>query len=128
TLFRSLRRLGVDARTIARATDTAVTYVVVPGRFLAVDARDVMLTRGVHSFATITRSYNVSRGAQGILGHVDSDNKPVDGLELSLDSLLRGTPGSAMLVRDSRLGRESPMTPGTPPVKGNSVVLTINAD
>jgi cell division protein FtsI (penicillin-binding protein 3) len=64
-----------------------------------------------------------------MLGHVDQDNKPVDGLELSLDSLLRGTPGQATIVRDSHgQGRESPITPGTAPVKGNSIVLTINAD
>src|SRR6185503_1887412 len=45
------------------------------------------------------------------------------------DTLLRGTPGAATIVRDSRgQGRESPVTPGTAPVKGNSIVLTINAD
>jgi cell division protein FtsI (penicillin-binding protein 3) len=124
----ALAALRLDARTIARATDTSVHYMNVPGRFLAVDAAAAMQLRGVHSFRTIMRSYAVSRGAQGILGHVDVDNNAVDGLELSLDSLLRGTAGSALMVRDSPVGRESPITPGTAPVKGNSVVLTINAD
>ena len=38
-------------------------------------------------------------------------------------------PGAATIVRDSHgQGRESPIEPGTAPIKGNSVVLTINAD
>ena len=125
----ALSKLGVSAALIKRALDTSSKYLVVPGRFLAADAAMAISLRGVHSFASIERSYAVSEGAQGILGHVNVDNKPVDGLELSLDSILRGTAGSATIVRDSRgRGRESPTAPGTPPVKGNSVVLTINAD
>ena len=57
------------------------------------------------------------------------DDNPVDGLELSLDSILRGTPGAATIIRDSHgQSRESPTAPGTPPVNGDNVVLTINAD
>jgi cell division protein FtsI (penicillin-binding protein 3) len=128
-LAAALATLGVDRAQIARATDTTARYLTLPNRFLAVDAAPAMQLRGVYSYSMITRGYAVSPGAQGILGHVDQDNKPVDGLELSLDSLLRGTPGQATIVRDSHgQGRESPITPGTAPVKGNSIVLTINAD
>jgi len=102
---------------------------VIPGRFIAADAAMAISLRGVHSFASIERSYAVSEGAQGIIGHVNVDNTAVDGLELSLDSILRGTPGTATIVRDSPgRGRESPTAPGTAPIKGSSVVLTINAD
>lgn len=125
----ALSRLRVDQSVIARALDTSTKYLTVPGRFLAVDAAPAMALRGVHSFGSLDRSYAVSAGAQGILGHVDGDNKAVDGLELALDSILRGQPGSSTIVRDSRgQGRESPIEPGTAPVKGNNVVLTINAD
>jgi cell division protein FtsI (penicillin-binding protein 3) len=128
-LRRALMRLSVDRDVVARALDTSVKYMVVPGRFLATDAAPAMSLRGVHYFAAITRAYAVSQGAQGILGHVDDDNKPVDGLELSLDSILRGVPGAATIIKDSKGKlRESPTSPGIPPLKGSSVVLTINAD
>jgi cell division protein FtsI (penicillin-binding protein 3) len=128
-LRRALVRLSVEPALIARALDTSAKYLTVPGRFLATDAAPAMALRGVHSFAAITRSYAASQGAQGILGHVDGDNKPIDGLELSLDSILRGVPGAASIIRDSKgQTRESPTAPGVPPLKGNSIVLTINAD
>jgi cell division protein FtsI (penicillin-binding protein 3) len=128
-LREALAKLGIERQLIARATDTTSRYITVPGRFLAVDAAPAMALRGVYSFSVIERSYAVSEGARGILGHVDGDNKPVDGLELALDSLLRGVPGTATIIRDSRgQGRESPTEPGTAPTKGNSIVLTINAD
>ena len=125
----ALTKLGVASTLIKRALDTSTKYLVLPGRFLAADAAMAIGLRGVHSFASIERSYAVSEGAQGIIGRVNVDGKPVGGLELSLDSILRGTPGTATIVRDSRgRGRESPIAPGTPPVRGSSVVLTINAD
>ncbi|HSQ32650.1 MAG TPA: penicillin-binding transpeptidase domain-containing protein [Gemmatimonadaceae bacterium] len=125
----ALSKLRVAPALIKRALDTSGKYLVLPGRFPAADAVMATSLRGVHSFASVERSYQVSEGAQGIIGHVDIDNKPVDGLEMSLDSILRGVPGTATIVRDSRgRGRESPIAPGTPPVRGNSIVLTINAD
>jgi cell division protein FtsI (penicillin-binding protein 3) len=125
----ALVKLQIDRALIARAVDPKAKYFTVPGRYLAVDASDATMLKGVHSYSTIMRGYAASRGAQGIIGHVDADNKAVDGLELSLDSILRGTAGSATMYKDSKgQSRESPIAPGTAPTKGNSVVLTINAD
>ena len=124
-----LAKLKVDQAVIARALDTSNKYLVVPGRFRTSDAAQLVAMRGVHSFPSIERTYAVSEGAKGILGNVDRDNKPVGGLEMSLDSLLKGKAGTATIVRDSRgRGRESPTAPGTAPVSGNSIVLTLNAD
>jgi cell division protein FtsI (penicillin-binding protein 3) len=128
-LRKSLMALRLDRKLIARALDTTEKYVVIPGRFPMTDAANAVALRGVHSFTTLERQYAASDGAQGIIGHVDADNKPIDGIELSLDSILRGTPGASKIVRDAKgQSRESPNEPGTPPLKGNSVVLTINAD
>ena len=125
----ALLALGVERQLVARATDSAAKYLIVPGRFLAVDAAPAMALHGVYAFSVLERSYAVSEGARGILGHIDADNKPIDGLELSLDSILRGQAGEATILRDIRgQGRESPTEPGKAPTKGNSVVLTINAD
>jgi cell division protein FtsI (penicillin-binding protein 3) len=126
----AMASLKIDPALIRRATDPKGKYVVIPGQFLAVDAAQAMQVHGVKSYASVTRSYAVSQGAQGIIGHVDDANKPVDGLELSLDSILRGVAGTATMLRDSRGGppRESPIAPGKAPVSGNSVILTINAD
>jgi len=128
-LRRALAKLAVDRSVIARALDTSTKYLTVPGQFLAVDAAPAIVLHGVHSYATIMRSYATSRSARGILGHVDVNNNAVDGLEQSLDSILSGIPGAATVFRDSKgQSRESPTAPGTPPIKGNNVMLTINAD
>ncbi|HEY4218386.1 MAG TPA: penicillin-binding protein 2 [Gemmatimonadaceae bacterium] len=128
-LRRAMQSLGIDRSLIARALDTSGKYLTIPGRFLAVDAADAIALHGVHSYGTIMRSYAASQGAQAIVGHVDADDHPVDGIELSLDSILRGTPGKATMFKDSRgQSRESPTAPGTAPTPGNSIVLTLNAD
>ncbi|MDB4875907.1 MAG: penicillin-binding protein transpeptidase [Gemmatimonadetes bacterium] len=125
----ALAKLDIDKALIARALDTSAKYLTIPGRFLAVDAADATSLRGVHSYATVMRALAASQGAEGIVGHVDADNKAVDGLELSLDSILRGIAGTTTVYKDSKgQVRESPIAPGTAPTKGNSVVLTINAD
>jgi cell division protein FtsI (penicillin-binding protein 3) len=128
-LRRALIALKVDRATIARALDRRLKWVTIPGTYLTLDAAAATGLRGVYSTATITRAYAVSTGMQGIIGHVGVDNKPVDGLELSLDSILRGTSGAATLLVDSRgQRRESPTVPGIPPTKGNTIVLTLNND
>jgi cell division protein FtsI (penicillin-binding protein 3) len=129
TLRRALIKLHVDPHFVARAVNSRERYLTIPGRFLAVDAAAVTSLRGVHSFATITRGYAASTGAQSIIGHVDQDNNAIDGLELSLDSILRGVPGTSTIYKDFRgRSRESPIAPSTAPISGNSVVLTINSD
>jgi cell division protein FtsI (penicillin-binding protein 3) len=128
-LKHALTRLSVDPTVIARALDTSVAWLRIPGRFLAVDAARAMSIRGVHATSAVERSYSSSQGAGHLVGTVDADDRAVDGLELALDSVLRGTPGRATMLLDSKGQlRESPTVPGTAPVPGNSVVLTINSD
>ncbi len=84
---------------------------------------------GLHFDTLATRVYPEGRLARGLLGTIDEHGRGVSGIELALDSVLRGTPGKALRRRDAtqalhRLpGREL-----TLPRPGYDVVLTIDAE
>ncbi|MEP6992864.1 MAG: penicillin-binding protein 2, partial [bacterium] len=123
----ALQRAKVPVAWIVRATDPARRWVSLPGRFLAIDVAAVSAMRGVYTTPIIERSYAFTEGTRRLVGRVDADGDAVDGIELALDSLLRGTPGVATVMRDARRQPlESPDAPGTAPIPGNTVVLTIN--
>lgn len=126
-LRRALSAAGVPAEVVARTTDKSRAWVIVPGRFLPSEVARAVALRGVYSEPVSERVYALSPGLRGLVGHVNGEGEAVDGIELSLDSLLRGTAGSAMLLRDAR-GRsfEAPNDPGVAPSKGRSVTLTLN--
>ena len=128
-LRRALAKAGVSKEWVARATDRKRAWVVLPGRFVALDVAPVTALRGVHPTTLASRSYAISAGSRGIIGSVNANGDAVDGLELALDSILRGTAGQAMLVRDVR-GRsfESPTAPGVAARAGHTVTLTIHHD
>lgn len=125
----ALVRAGIPPAMAARAVDPARRWVQLPGRFPALDVARISAMRGVYTTPIIERSYASSEGTRRLIGRVDADGKAVDGIELALDSILRGVPGTATVMRDAR-GRkfESPDAPGTAPLPGNSVVLTINQE
>lgn len=124
-----LAHAGVPREWLARATDTKRKWVSLPGRYLALDVAAASAMRGVFTTPVIERSYAISEGTRRIVGRVDADGRAVDGVELALDSLLRGTPGSATVMRDGRGRRmESPASAGLAPVQGNTVTLTINQE
>ena len=123
----ALLKAGVPAEFAARATDVRLKWVTLPDTYVALDVASIMAMRGVHPTSSIQRTYGVSQGTRRIVGRVGQDGAPIDGIELALDSLLRGTPGSVTTMRDAGGRRfESPVAPRRPPVQGNSVVLTIN--
>ena len=126
-LLRALLKAGVPPAFARRAADPARKWVSLPGRYLAVEVAAISTTRGVYTTPVIERAYAASEGTRRIVGRVDADGRPVDGLELALDSLLRGQPGSTTVMKDG-LGRrfESPGMPGAAPVQGNAVTLTLN--
>lgn len=125
----ALVRAGIPREWVTRATDASGKWVSLPGRYLAIDVASISAMRGVYTTAVIERSYAFSEGTRRIVGRVDADGKAVDGMELALDSLLKGTPGTATVLKDGHGRRfDSPTTPSTPPVKGNSVMLTINQE
>jgi len=126
-LRRLLQRAGVSREHLARATNPSVAWVTLPGRWLPTDVAELLTMRGVHPTVIVDRHYEVTPSERRFVGRVDANGTAIDGIERELDSLLKGTPGSAILLRDAK-GRRfaSPATRGTAPVAGNSVVLTIN--
>jgi len=126
-LRNALIRAGVHPDWAVRATDTSRKWVEIPGRYVALGVASISAMRGVHTTSTIDRSYAFSEGTRKIVGRVDANGSAVDGVELALDSLLRGVPGGVTTMRDGRGRRfESPTSPRRAPVQGNTVVLTIN--
>ena len=127
-LRHSLRELGVPAVWIARAIDRRRKWVVLPGRYLPVDASGAIAMRGVYSEIAIDRVYAHGEAMRRVVGRADGD-EPIDGLELALDSLLRGRPGTVVVARDAR-GRRAPSREqqGRAPVRGHEVVLTLSRE
>jgi cell division protein FtsI (penicillin-binding protein 3) len=128
-LGKALRKLGVPAGWVARATDARRTWVVLPGRYLPVDASPVTAMRGVYSEIAIDRVYAHGEAMRRVVGRVDAEDQPIDGLELALDSLLRGQEGTLLVARDARGRRAtSRAESGRAPVRGHEVVLTLSRE
>ena len=127
-LRNALIRAGVHPDWAVRATDRARKWVTLPGRYVALDVASIIAMRGVHTTSidpAVVRASPKGRAASSAAW--TTNNAPVDGIELALDTLLRGTPGAATTMRDGRGRRfESPQSPRRAPVQGNTVVLTIN--
>ena len=123
-LRKALARVGVRAEWASRAVDPGRQWVSIPGRFVPTEVATIVAMRGVYAEPVSDRVLFGTTGLKRIVGRVGPDGAPVDGIELALDTLLVGTPGTATLVRDAR-GRkfESPTVPGTAPRKGRTVVL-----
>lgn len=122
----ALIRARVPEPSITRALDRTRSWAALAGEYVAEDVAALTAMRGVYTTPLSDRSYAMSAGLRSLIGRV-VDGRGVDGLELVLDSLLRGTPGAARMVRDVR-GRNfvSPTSPGLAPIRGHSVTLTIN--
>jgi cell division protein FtsI (penicillin-binding protein 3) len=85
---------------------------------------------GVHLTGDFQRFYPSRTLARPIIGGLSpEDAAGAAGLELSLDSILNGHPGEAVLLKD-RAGRryDSPARLVREPVPGNDVVLTLDAE
>ena len=88
---RELARVGIDASWLARLADPKRKWVQLPGSFLRADVQNLLAMRGVYGTPVGERVYAASGGAERIIGHADAQGAGVDGIELVLDSLLRGT-------------------------------------
>jgi cell division protein FtsI (penicillin-binding protein 3) len=127
-LSRELTRAGVDASWLARLRDPKRRWVQLPGSFLPANVETLLAMRGVHATPLIERVYAAAGGVQRIIGRATPQGEGLDGLELTLDSLLRGTVGRASYVKDARGRRfQSPDEVSAEARPGHTVTLTINA-
>lgn len=123
----ALRKAGVPQSALARLRDPKRKWVDLPGAFPPVDVAALSGTRGVYPKPVVDRVYAPSGGVRRIVGRLDADGRPLDGLELALDSLLRGDSARMRLPRD-RFGRPMPGPAGiaTLPRPGATVTLTLS--
>lgn len=104
-------------------------YAYFAGPFTASAVQPLRAARGVHLEPVANRFYPRPELAHAVIGRLGDDGHGASGLELELDSLLAGTPGSAVVLKD-RAGREyaSPARVVAEPVAGADVVLTLDAE
>src|SRR4029077_4695274 len=85
--------------------------------------------RGVHFEPVLNRFYPSPDFARAIIGRAGQPGQKPSGIERTLDTLLAGTPGAAVVLKD-RAGRQydSPARRIQAPVAGNDVELTLDAE
>ncbi len=123
------RRLGLSVARVRRDLRSGRDWVYYRGPYTASDIEPLRGLRGVHPEPELLRFHPSEDLARAIIGRLDADGRALGGLELSLDSLLAGVAGEAVLLRDSRGRRYS--SPGRrvdDPVPGHDVYLTLDAE
>lgn len=126
-LTRLLTRLGVERSVVRRVNDKKHKWVELRQTFQPSDVASIVRIQGVHSRSVNERLYVVNEGVRRIVGRTGPDGAAVDGLELALDSLLRGERGRASAFRGPHGERyESPERLSQPPRQGSTVTLTIH--
>jgi cell division protein FtsI (penicillin-binding protein 3) len=124
------RHLGIPGNALARDLRAGKRWVYYHGPFTATQVQPLRRTDGIHLSRDFQRSYPSRSLARPIIGGLSGDGpRGAAGLELSLDSILTGQPGEAVLLKD-RAGRryDSPARLIRDPVPGNDVILTIDAE
>jgi cell division protein FtsI (penicillin-binding protein 3) len=121
------RRLGLAARTWQQALRRRYAYFA--GPYSALEVQPLRSVRGVHLESVLNRFYPDPAVARATIGRLADDGLGASGLERTLDSLLVGRAGAAVVLKD-RAGREyeSPARVIAPPVPGLDVVLTLDAE
>nr|MDQ3310291.1 hypothetical protein [Gemmatimonadota bacterium] len=102
TAARLTRALALPPALARRATDRRRRWVVLPGRFSAVQRERLAGIRGIHFERKLDRVYPQSELAREVLGLVSRDGRPLGGIEQEMDSVLRGRAGWSVLRRDAR--------------------------
>lgn len=128
-LVTALREAGFSREWIDATTDPRRRWVELPGLHAGSEIASLTAVVGVRGYPVMKREHAADGSIRRIVGGTDKQGSGADGIELVLDSLLRGDSGRTSVARDSR-GR-SLDTPGewtVAPRRGHNVTLTINRD
>jgi len=124
-----MKAAGFPKEWIDAASDPRRKWIPLPGLHVASEVAGLTPLAGVHTQSVMSRDYVSSSGIRRILGNVDADGKPLDGIELSMDDILGGDTARSMFARDVRGRRlDTPGESAGAPRSGNNVTLTINRD
>lgn len=126
-VLKALRHARIDVDGVRAAIARRRRWIDLPGLYTASDVASLSKLNGIHLTPVLQRVYANSGGIKRIVGTLDEQGNPLDGLELALDTLLRGDSGKVRLARDKN-GRalDSPDGWTEQPKAGSTVVLTIN--
>jgi cell division protein FtsI (penicillin-binding protein 3) len=126
-VLKALHHARVDADAVRGAIARRRRWIDLRGLYTASDVASLSKLNGIHLTPVLQRVYANSGGIKRIVGTLDGHGNPLDGLELALDTLLRGDSGKVRLARDKD-GRalDSPDGWTEQPKAGSTVVLTIN--
>ena len=119
--------LGVPRREVDQQLRRRYAYF--HGPFSSTRVESLRDLRGVYLTPEYVRFYPDLALARSLLGAPAAAGRPAGGVERALDTLLAGSPGRAVALRDGRGRRiESPSRLNAFPVPGHDVHLTIDAD
>ncbi len=124
------RALGIDADRIRGEMRSGKSWIYYHGPFTAAQVESIRALKGVHLEGEFARFYPAQGLARPIIGTLDPDSAVGgSGLELVLDSVLRGVPGETTVQKD-RAGRryDSPSRRLRSPIPGGDVYLTLDAE
>jgi cell division protein FtsI (penicillin-binding protein 3) len=126
-VLKALRHAQLDVDLVRAAIDRRRRWIDLPGLYTQADLASISQLNGIHLTPVLQRVYSQSSGIKRIVGSLDGRGNAMDGLELELDTILRGDSGRVRLARD-RDGRplDSPDGWTDQPKAGSTVVLTIN--
>lgn len=126
-LYRALLKVGVPPNRARPVLDRKRKWYDLRERFQPSDVVAIRQMPGVRTAAAGERVYVQSEGARELLGRVSPEGEGIEGLELLLDSLLRGESGRAQTLKAAN-GRRfaTPDMLTEPPRAGHTVRLTVN--
>lgn len=120
--------LGLSSGAARRAVDPSRRWVVLSGLYEPTVRAALEDVDGIHLETVPERFLPHGELLGALLGSVSGDGRPLSGLELELDSLLRGTDGAAVVRRNGD-GDPIPgaLIPVTEARSGHAIYLTIDA-